>query len=211
MNTSIDTISLGRPIYVFSDQIPDQESLYKVVSYGNKAPYPPPEPLEPCGLRRFFVFRTGTKMMSDLEVLCLSAIEKTLEELISFFGWRAYSPEGPGTYIQMLKNYQVTGIPGFHTAPYIIILTESRRFPPVEQESVALAIQNMWIMAGSLGFGVHLIPGLHYLSRKPAFFTMVGLPAGKYAVNGLAIGYPPDELKGMMDEADNEVYVRWYD
>lgn len=209
MGSLLNERSSSCPVYVFSDTIPHPDLLAQVIHAGNRAPYPPPEPSKKDGMRGFFIFRTGTPIMADLEKICLTAISKTLEELSSFFGWRANSPEGPGAYIQFLKNYPVSGIPGFRTAPYIIIITEQRRFPPVEQESLAFVLAHMWIMANSLGLGIHLIPGIQNISRNQALFSMLGLPDGKYAVSGCAIGYPHEELEPE-EVLEPEAIIKWF-
>jgi len=86
-----------------------------------------------------------------------------------------------------------TGMPGFRTAPVIIIITEPRRFPPALQESLGFVIACMWGEAVLKGLGLHLIPGIGYLSRSSDFTALAGLLPGTYAVAGCAIGYPLGE------------------
>ncbi|HOW04092.1 hypothetical protein [Methanospirillum hungatei] len=200
---------LCKPVYVFSARVPSDPVLHQVIHAGFQAPYPYPEPVLP-NLRRFFVFRTGTPSCDNLEEVLKRAIETTRDELISFFGWRAYTPEGPGNYIQMLKNFETTGISSFKSAPIIIIITEERRFPPVEQESLAFAVSHLWISATFHHLGVHLIPGISYLSRRSEFFSLIHLPAGKYAVAGVAIGYPHEELQENTESPAGEPEVYWF-
>jgi hypothetical protein len=184
-----------RPVYVFSSEVPTREVLLQVIKAGSAAPYPYPEPVDKTDIRKFFAFRTSTPVCDKLEMILKRSVSTTLDELISFFGWRAYSPEGPGNYIQMLKNFESSGIPAFRSAPFILLITEERRFPPVEQESLAFAVSHLWQAATALNLGIHLIPGISYLSRRSEFFSLVRLPPGKYAVAGVAIGYPHEELQ----------------
>ncbi len=208
MNASETSHFLCQPVYVFSARAPSDEALVHVIHAGSKAPYPYPEPVS-HNLRKFFVFKTGTPACENLEEILKRAIETTRDELISFFGWRAYTPEGPGNYIQLLKNFETTGISTFRSAPCIIIITEERRFPPVEQESLAFTVSHLWLSASSLGLGVHLIPGISYLSRRSEFFSLIHLPAGKYAVTGVAIGYPHEDLQKSGDNSGDEPEVTW--
>ncbi|HQB99820.1 MAG TPA: hypothetical protein PKX11_04630, partial [Methanospirillum sp.] len=80
---------------------------------------------------------------------------------------------------------------------------------PVEQESLAFAVSHLWQAATSLNLGIHLIPGISYLSRRSEFFSLVRLPPGKYAVAGVAIGYPHEELQENEPEPAPEPVVTW--
>lgn len=204
-----DTCPPCYPVHVFSQRIIPEEILLQVIRAGSCAPYPYPEPVHHTHLRKFFVFRTGTPVCETLEQILKRAIETSCDELISFFGWRAYTPEGPGSYIQLLKNFETTGIPSFRAAPSIILITEERRFPPVEQESLAFAVSHLWMAAVTRGLGVHLLPGISYLSRRSEFFTLVNLPPGKYAVTGVAIGYPHESLEEKENAPDAFLDVSW--
>lgn len=199
-----------KPVYAFKDLVPEREILSAVVQAGNCAPYPPPEPLDKLNIRSFFIFRTGTESCANLEKICLRALEASLGELTAFFGWRAYEPDGPGGYIQLMKSCLGAGMPGFRTAPVIIIITEPRRFPPVEQESLGFVLACMWREAVSKGLGLHLTPGIGYLSRKSDFTALVGLPPGTYAVAGCAIGYPMEDNSERRQNEREKVHSRWY-
>lgn len=199
-----------KPVYTFKDQVPDPDLLSAIVQAGNNAPYPPPEPADKDNIRSFFIFRTGIEPCQHLEKIYLHTLEVSLAELTAFFGWRAYEPDGPGGYIQLMRSCLDTGMPGFKTAPVIIIITELRRFPPVEQESIGFVLACMWREAVSKGLGLHLIPGIGYLSRSSDFITLTGLPPGTYAVAGCAIGYPLEDKPESRHIEPEKVNSRWY-
>lgn len=56
-----------------------------------------------------------------------------------------------GFFAKLLNNINQHGIPGLETAPYYIIIAEKKGFPPVEKQSIAHAMENMWLMARHLG------------------------------------------------------------
>jgi hypothetical protein len=186
-----------------------EDVISAVVKAADAAPFPYPQPMRDVHLRKFFVFKTGTVPCTQLETILIHAIERSCEELIAFFGWRAYTPEGPGSFIQLLQNFVQTGISSFRTAPCIVLITEERRFPPVEQESLAFAVSHLWMAAVSFGLGAHLVPGVSYLSRRSEFFQLVHLPPGKYAVMGVALGYPHDDLERGAEDTGREPDVTW--
>jgi nitroreductase len=60
----------------------------------------------------------------------------------------------------------------------------------VAPQSLAHALENMWLMATALGCGMHLVSVTTMMGGDPAFCEALGLPVGQYALNGCAIGVP---------------------
>jgi nitroreductase len=85
-------------------------------------------------------------------------------------------------------------IPGIGTAPYYIVVAERRGFPPVEQQSLAHCLENMWLKATALGLGFQLVSVTSRMSSDPSFCKILGIPPGEWELMGCAVGYPADEL-----------------
>jgi nitroreductase len=85
-------------------------------------------------------------------------------------------------------------IPGIGTAPYYIVVAERKGFPPVEQQSLAHCLENMWLKATALDLGFQLVSVTSQMSLDPAFCAILGIPPGAWELMGCAVGYPADEL-----------------
>lgn len=68
----------------------------------------------------------------------------------------------------------------------------------------------MWREAVSKGLGMHLIPGIGYLSRSSDFINLAGLPPGTYAVTGCAIGYPLEDILDFRENGSENANIKWY-
>ena len=109
----------------------------------------------------------------------------------------------------MLSITSQTGLPGFLDAPCFIIIAEQKGIPPVEKQSLAHAMQNMWLKATALGLGFRLISMIENLSESKEFNALLGLPYGKFAFNGCFVGFsavdPPKR-----NEIPLENVVTWF-
>ena len=85
-------------------------------------------------------------------------------------------------------------IPGIGTAPYYIVVAERKGFPPVELQSLAHCLENMWLKATALGLGFQIVSVTSQMSSDVAFCKILGMPAGDWELMGCAVGYPADEL-----------------
>ena len=61
-------------------------------------------------------------------------------------------------FVQRLSMIKKRGmVPGVGTAPYYIVVAERRGFPPVELQSLAHCLENMWLKATALDLGFHIV------------------------------------------------------
>jgi nitroreductase len=74
------------------------------------------------------------------------------------------------------------------------VVAERRGYPPVELQSLAHCLENMWLKATALGLGFQLVSVTSQMSSDPAFCAILGLPSGAWELMGCAVGYPADEL-----------------
>ena len=96
-------------------------------------------------------------------------------------------------------------VPGVGTAPYYIVVAEKKGFPPVEQQSLAHCLENMWLKATALELGFQLVSITSQMSGNAEFCRILGIPAGEWELAGCAVGYPKDELSPAIRPAVEDV------
>jgi hypothetical protein len=98
-------------------------------------------------------------------------------------------------FVRRLALFRDKGyVAGIGTAPYYIIVAERRGFPPVELQSLAHCLENMWLKATALGLGFQIVSVTSQMSSNPAFCAIIGIPPGEWELMGCAVGYAADEL-----------------
>jgi nitroreductase len=145
--------------------------------------------------RRFFVLRKGSKSMNAVIPLVMQQIRKMSAELEQVMqNDPAIRPKAAG-FVRRLSLMQDKGVvPGVGTAPYYIVVAERRGFPPVELQSLAHCLENMWLKATALDLGFQLVSVTSQMSSDPAFCAILGIHGGEWELMGCAVGYPADEL-----------------
>jgi hypothetical protein len=97
-------------------------------------------------------------------------------------------------FIGKLKTIKNKGVLGVGTAPYYIIIAEKKGIPPIEQQSLAHCLQNMWLKATELGLGFHLVSMTTEMIENREFCEILQITSTDYAVNGCATGVPVSGL-----------------
>ena len=158
--------------------------------------------------RRFFVLRKGSESMNAANTLVMRQIRKMSVDLES--GMQKDPPlrAKAAGFVRRLSMMQEAGvIPGIGTAPYYIVVAERRGYPPVELQSLAHCLENMWLKATALGLGFQLVSATSQMSSDPAFCALLGLPPGAWELMGCAVGYPADELSPSIRPPAEDVTV----
>jgi nitroreductase len=96
-------------------------------------------------------------------------------------------------------------VPGVGTAPFYIVAAEKKGFPPVEQQSLAHCMENMWLKATALGLGFQIVSVTAQMADNPGFCRVLGLECGKWALMGCATGYPAEALSPSIRPSVREV------
>ena len=118
---------------------------------------------------------------------------------------------GAASFAQKLEIIVKSGIvPGIGTAPYYIVAAERKGYPPVELQSLAHCMENMWLKATALDLGFHLVSVTSEMSDDPRFCEILGIHPGEWALMGCAIGFPHDELSPSIRPPVEDV-TRWLD
>jgi nitroreductase len=172
-----------------SDPIP-KEFIENIIIAGFLAPYGGATGNNLNESRRFFVLERSTESYKIAKELILSNIKKNAKnfEIASIF-LPSLRKKGK-TFLERLKTISENGIPGIETAQYYVIIAEKKGMPPVEKQSMAHALENMWLKATAYGFGFQLLSATSLMSKNKDFMDLLRLPIGEFALDGCLIGYP---------------------
>jgi nitroreductase len=180
----------------FTAQIPTDEQIESIIHAGLHAPYAAAAIGSGTDyFRRFFVVRRDSDAMKALIPLVfeeVTAMAGTLHREISHnTGLR----EQAASFVNRLEMIKKMGmVPGVGTAPFYIVVAEKKGFPPVELQSLAHCVENMWLKATALGLGFQIVSATAQMAENERFCRILGLECGKWALMGCAIGYPAEPL-----------------
>jgi len=99
----------------------------------------------------------------------------------------AFEQQGKA-FAKRLEMIAEHGLP-ISNAPYYIVVAERKGIPPAEAQSLAHCLQNMWLKATALGLGFQLISATAEMSGNKDFCELLGIPFGKFGLDGCLIGY----------------------
>jgi nitroreductase len=174
---------------VFKDEFPSKENIEDILNAGMLAPYAAQAVGDNEDFRRFFVFKNGSK---SIDIAGDLMGKKALEGLNHFKNMVAEKPFlkiKVQPFMEKLQMIVDNGVLGVGTAPYFVVVAELRGVPPVEQESIAHCLENMWLKATELELGFGLVSLTSQMAEDEEFLKLLNIPKGKYALNGCAIGY----------------------
>jgi len=191
----------------FTEEMPPDLMIEEIIHAGLHAPFA----AAAIGtgndyFRRFVVVRKGSRAMTELaplvfnEVLAMAGgIERTAATNATF----RMQAAGFMDRLSMIKAMGM--VPGVGTAPVYIVAAEKKGFPPVEQQSLAHAMENMWLKATALGLGFQIVSVTAQMADNPEFCRILGLEPGKWAFMGCATGYPAGPLSPSIRPSVKEV------
>jgi nitroreductase len=156
--------------------------------------------------RRFVVVRNGSKAMKKLSPLVFESVLAMAGELEQAAAKNAQLREKAAGFMDRLSMIKNMGmVPGVGTAPFYIVAAEKKGFPPVETQSLAHCIENMWLKATALGLGFQIVSITAQMADNPKFCRILGLESGKWALMGCAVGYPAEKLSPSIRPSVSEV------
>jgi len=207
-NRALDEIiARRRSIRAFKPEAPPEGLVEQVILAGLRGPYAGLVERRGAPYRLFRVVRQGPLMNKVQDAIK----EQAKASLARLKGEMADGPrpgEGGTPFLKRLGSIAESGIPSLKDAPFFIVAAEGRGIPPVEYESLAHCLENMWLKATALGLGFQLLTVTKMLSGSREFFELVNLEYGRFLLNGCALGYPqyPPQEKQLPEMKD---VVEW--
>jgi nitroreductase len=183
-----DVIARRRSIRAFKPEAPPQEWIEQIILAGLSAPYAGLAAKENVPYRLFRVIRQGQSMVTAQELIKEQA-KVSLEQLKAKDAKNVYLRENGAAFAKRVEGIAEGGIPTLKEAPFFIVVAEARGIPPVEFESLAHCLENMWLKATALGLGFQLLSVTKMLSENPRFFELLNLEFGQFLLNGCDVGY----------------------
>ncbi len=208
-NAVLDSIiEARRSVRAFTTESPPRELIGHVLRAGLFAPFAGAAMAGLEDFRRFVVIGRGTRECARLEELARAHALSMAADLTGAPGKDPGLRLSIASFRKRLESFGASGVPGIGTAPYLIIVAERRGFPPVELQSSAHCLENMWLKATALGLGFHLVTIVSGMGENREVCTLLDLPFGEFSLNGCAIGYPSRHLPKAL-RPDVETVTRW--
>ena len=207
MKTFDEILRQRRSTRAFTDEVPSKDLIDRIIDAGLLAPYAAQAVGSDNNFRRFYVVQKTSNASSKIKKLMkekagnkLMALRKELEQ-------KPFLDNKLLPFIKKLESVKEKGVVGVGTAPYYIIIAEKKGIPPVEQQSLAHCLQNMWLKATELGLGFHLVSMTAEMIENDEFCEILQINSDDYAVNGCAIGFPVSELSEKISKINRIVEV----
>jgi nitroreductase len=179
-----------RSIRKFTDAIPPREDIEQIIKAGILAPYAGMTGKQLSDIRRFTVVTKNTGTMAAAHEIMMSEMKRNARKLKVLTKIVPYLRKNGTTFAKVVEAIAANGIPAFKTAPYFIVVGERKGFPPVEKQSLAYVMENMWLKSTVLGLGFQLLSATQAMAKNKAFMKLVGIPCGEFEIDGCVIGYP---------------------
>ena len=196
-NMFLDRILAERRSYrMFKPEFPPEDAIRRIIHAGLLAPFAAAAVGNSTDyFRRFFVMKIGSKSMNAASPLVFEQIRVMAGTVKKEMEKNPEIRKMAGSFAQRLDAIQKMGrVPGIGTAPYYVVVAERKGYPPVELQSLAHSMENMWLKATALGLGFQMVSVTSEMSKNPEFCRILGINAGEWELMGCAIGYPHDEL-----------------
>jgi nitroreductase len=196
-NMYLDQILADRRSYrMFTAEIPKEDDIHRILHAGLLGPYAAAAVGSSKDyFRRFFVMKKGSKSMNAAIPLLMNQVNVMAEGLETEMKTNPVLRQKAVSFFQRLGMIRKIGrVPGVGNAPYYLIVAERKGFPPVEQQSLAHCLENMWLKATALELGFQLVSITSQMSGNAEFCKILGIPTGEWELMGCAVGYPADEL-----------------
>ena len=188
-NRQLDrVIESRRSVRSFTDDVPPRELIEQVLQAGLLAPYASAAIGSEELFRRFIVIEKGRDAMAA----AADTIRRNITGAWEIIGKQAAGGGVVPPFAKRLKAIADGAPIGFEDVPYYIVVAELKGVPPVEQRSLAHVLENMWLKATALGLGFRLISATTQQEGDPEFCALLGIPPGKFGLDGCCIGYPTE-------------------
>ena len=203
-------IETRRSIRFFKDEMPPKEFIEDIIKAGLFAPYAAQAVGGEEYFRKFIVISKDSQQMKKIAEITKNKVKVMSEQLNAQMEKNPYLKEKGKSFSKRLELFADKGVLGIGTAPYYIVVAEKKGMPPVEQQSLAHCLQNMWLKATSLNLGFHLVSATAQMGEDKDFCEILGINPGEFGLNGCAVGYPKEIPPKALRPAVKEV-TKWID
>ena len=210
IDTFDDIIETRRTIRFFKEEMPPKKDVEEIISAGLLAPYAAQAVGKDEYFRKFIVISKNSEKMKDVAQIAKNNVKIMSEQLKAQMEKNPYLKEKGKSFSKRLELFSDKGVLGIGTAPYYIVVAEKKGFPPVEQQSIAHCLQNMWLKAVSLNLGFHLVSATSQMEENKDFCEILGINPGEWGLNGCAVGYPKEIPPKTSRPAVDEI-TKWID
>lgn len=200
-------ITVRRTTRSFSGEFLSNRHVDRILKSAIYAPFGGATGLPLKEIRKVFVFKTDSEAMRIVDDVLITAIRSKARQLGLLLRILPFLKRKLGSFHNRLKAIGQDGIPSFKNGSHFIIIAERKGIPAVQRQSIAHALQNMWLSATSVGAGFQLITATGIISNHPRILKLLNLPRGKYQLDGCIIGIPVSEDTEECREMVLEEYV----
>ena len=193
MPETMQTIATRRTTRNFSSASPDRESINDILQAAVLAPFGGATGIPLRDIRRIFVFAPHIPAREKAVKMLHESIRKNARIMRWLLRLVPFLRRKMAAFSTRLDLISERGIPGFERGTYYVVVAERKGFPPVGRQSLAHAMQNMWLAATDKGLGFQLVSATGTMSKNHAFMDLLGLSSGKYDLDGCLIGFPENE------------------
>jgi nitroreductase len=190
-----EVIRSRRSIRSFTNDTPPIDDVKEIIQAAILAPYGGATGIPLKEIRKIFVLSQKTEAMGKARELLLAQIKKSARKMNILLALFPFLRKKMKPFSNRLNNLSKNGISSLYEAAYYIVVAEKKGFPPIEKQSIAHALQNMWIVATSFGIAFQLISATGMMSKNKHFLKLLGLPEGEYAIDGCVIGVPKEQTE----------------
>jgi nitroreductase len=189
-NRQLDSvIEMRRTVRSFTDEVPPRETVEQIIRAGLLGPYAAIAIADEKVFRRFFVFERGTKGMDAAVDLAVVQMRTNVERMKARCESDPAFAKGASGFLERLETLAESGQTPISDAPYYIVIAEKSGTPPVEMQSIAHVLENMWLKATALGLGVRLISMTEQMGANNEFCKLLGIKKGDFGLDGCTIGF----------------------
>jgi nitroreductase len=203
-----EVIKSRRSIRSFTTEIPPIEDVKEIIQSAIFAPYGGVTGIPLREIRKIFVFSQHTEPMEKAREMLLSQIKKSARKINILLFLFPFLRKKMQPFSNKLNTFAKNGIASLHEASHFIVIAEKKSFPPIEKQSIAHALQNMWLTATNLDLGFQLISATGIMSKNRPFLKLLGLAKGDYEIDGFVIGVPK-KYPEITKEINMDDYVTW--
>jgi nitroreductase len=192
-----EIINARRTYRMFRPEVPPEEHISGIIQAGLAAPFAAAA-IGGKGneyFRQFFVFPRDSRDLVIAGGILLQKVHMMADDLEKGMKHKPALRSTAEPFSRRLEMIRKAGVvPGIETAPYYIVVAERKGFPPVEQQSLAHCLENMWLKATVLNLGFQLVSVTGQMGSDPEFCRLLGIPPDVFELNGCAVGYYQEQL-----------------